>query len=191
MFVIIIIAALPLCFLVHIFTYQNKPPQGFLFSNTWNFLGFLMCIAWIYTLAKELVTCLSTMGDIFHISPSFLGLTVLAWGNSIGDFFSNTAIARKGFGEMAIAGCYGGPVFNILVGLGIPFAYVCVKAYPAPLPVALDRAALLSLGFLYWTLLSTIALACFQDFQIDNFFGFYLLFVYVVYNACQLILVAM
>jgi len=34
MFVIIIIATLPLCFLVYIFTYQNKPPQGFFFSNT-------------------------------------------------------------------------------------------------------------------------------------------------------------
>eukprot|EP01035_Chromulina_nebulosa_P016813 gene16813-22297_t len=45
------------------------------------------------------------------------GLTVLAWGNSIGDYVANTAVARRGMGEMAIAGCYGSPIFDIFVGL--------------------------------------------------------------------------
>ena len=48
-----------------------------------------------------------------------LGLTVLSWGNSIGDAFASIAISRKGFGEMAITGCIAGPVFNLLLGLGL------------------------------------------------------------------------
>ena len=45
-----------------------------------------------------------------------LGLTVLAWGNSIGDFSTNMAMARKGLANMALTACYAGPVFNLLVG---------------------------------------------------------------------------
>lgn len=46
-----------------------------------------------------------------------LGLTVLAWGNSIGDFSTNMAMTRKGLANMALTACYAGPVFNLLVRL--------------------------------------------------------------------------
>ena len=46
-----------------------------------------------------------------------LGLTVLAWGNSIGDFSTNMAMAKKGLANMALTACYAGPVFNLLVRL--------------------------------------------------------------------------
>ena len=44
-----------------------------------------------------------------------------------GDFFANLSLARRGLSEMAIAGCYGAPVFNILFGLGVSFIYMCSK----------------------------------------------------------------
>lgn len=44
-----------------------------------------------------------------------LGLTVLAWGNSVGDMSTNLAMARKGLANMAMTACYAGPVFNLLV----------------------------------------------------------------------------
>lgn len=50
---------------------------------------------------------------------SLFGLTVLAWGNSLGDMVADSAMAKKGFGEMAITGTMAGPVFNINIGLGI------------------------------------------------------------------------
>jgi sodium/potassium/calcium exchanger 6 len=33
---------------------------------------------------------------MFGISDAILGLTVLAWGNSIGDFVSNMTVAKQG-----------------------------------------------------------------------------------------------
>lgn len=48
-----------------------------------------------------------------------MALTVLAWGNSVGDFIANTSIAKKGFAEMALTGCFAAPLFNNVLGLGI------------------------------------------------------------------------
>jgi solute carrier family 24 (sodium/potassium/calcium exchanger), member 6 len=43
---------------------------------------------------------------------------VLAWGNSSGDLVTNLAVSRAGYPNMALAGCFGGPLFNLLIGLG-------------------------------------------------------------------------
>ena len=47
-----------------------------------------------------------------------MGITILAWGNSMGDLSANMTMARKGLANMAITACFAGPVFNILIGLG-------------------------------------------------------------------------
>lgn len=47
-----------------------------------------------------------------NCSNSFLGCTLLAWGNGIGDLISNAALALHGYQKMAFAACYGGPFFS-------------------------------------------------------------------------------
>lgn len=180
-----IIFATPISIMIYLLTHFNKPPKNLIINNLWNICGFTMSIVWIYTLAKELIICLSSMGEAFHISPAFLGLTVLAWGNSCGDFFSNTAIARQGIGEMALAGCYGGPVFNILIGLGLSFTYACWKTYPNTFPLHLNISSIVSLVFLYISLISTLILVVLWKFRIERFMGYYLIGLYVVYTLCQ------
>lgn len=59
------------------------------------------------------------MGILMGISNAILGLTVLAWGNSIGDFVSNLTVAKQGFPRMAVGAAYGGPALNILIGIGL------------------------------------------------------------------------
>ena len=53
------------------------------------------------------------------LREDFLGLTLLAWGNSLGDFFANQALAKKGYGVTAITGCFAGQYFNFTIGFGI------------------------------------------------------------------------
>lgn len=149
-----------------------------------------MCIFWIYMLAGELISCLSSLGDILNLPPAFLGLTVLAWGNSVGDLFTNIAVARQGLGEMAMAGCYGGPIFNILVGLGVSLVFAASKSYPKPFSFELDTSSILSLAFLCLSLSSTMAIVSFRSFKIDRLFGIYLVTLYILYSLCQATLVA-
>lgn len=106
-------------FAIRFLTYRSKAPsEGILIGILLGF-SFFMSVFWIWLFANILIDMLKILGLLTGLPTTFLGLTVLAWGNSIGDFMANTSIARKGFVEMAFTGCFASPLFNILLGLGI------------------------------------------------------------------------
>lgn len=47
-------------------------------------LGFIVSALWINTVASEVVSVLHLLGIVLRLSNTVLGLTLLAWGNSIG-----------------------------------------------------------------------------------------------------------
>ncbi|KAL3244898.1 hypothetical protein MRX96_018487 [Rhipicephalus microplus] len=98
-------------------SYDHPPRYHWVFG----YVGFLVAVAWIYLLANEVLSLLKTFGIVVGLSDAFLGMTVLAWGNSIGDYISNLSVARQGYPRMAISACYGGPLLNLLLGFGIPY----------------------------------------------------------------------
>lgn len=55
----------------------------------------------------------------FSLALAILGLTVLAVGNSVGDWVADTAVARAGKPAMGVASCFGSPLLNDVLGLGI------------------------------------------------------------------------
>ncbi|CAK9014242.1 unnamed protein product [Durusdinium trenchii] len=80
-----------------------------------------MCsaVSWFNFLANECVAVLEAFGLNLGISSSVLGITVLAWGNSVGDLVADTALVRQRRSKMAVAGIYGSPLLSDLLGLGI------------------------------------------------------------------------
>ena len=75
----------------------------------------------VYIIANELVSLLKAFGVMFGLSDAILGLTVLAWGNSIGDMIADTSMAKRGAPRVGYSACFGGPLFNLLIGIGLPF----------------------------------------------------------------------
>mmetsp|Transcript_14621 Transcript_14621/g.31786 ORF Transcript_14621/g.31786 Transcript_14621/m.31786 type:complete len:933 (+) Transcript_14621:33-2831(+) len=83
--------------------------------------GFVVAATWIDWIADKLVALLGFLGVVLRVPNYIMGLTVLAWGNSMADLSANVTMARKGLANMAITACFAGPLFNILVGLGAGF----------------------------------------------------------------------
>ncbi|KAH8159433.1 hypothetical protein CIB48_g8819 [Xylaria polymorpha] len=92
------------------------------------FLGFIIAIAWISTVAGEVVGILKAFGVILDISEAILGLTIFAVGNSVGDLVADITVARLGYPVMALSACFGGPLLNILLGIGLGGAYQTINA---------------------------------------------------------------
>lgn len=95
-------------------------------------------------IADKAVAVIEDIGTATGIPSSILGLTFLTFGNSSGDLVTNLAVARAGYPGMAIAGSYGGPLFNLLLGIGLPMFWNCVSIYPEPSVFSLDAATIVT-----------------------------------------------
>lgn len=91
------------------------------------FLGFFVAIAWISSIAGEVVGVLKAIGVILNMSDAILGLTIFAVGNSLGDLVADVTIARLGYPMMALSACFGGPMLNILLGIGLGGMYMTIR----------------------------------------------------------------
>lgn len=110
--------------LLLIFTVHDKRPKyRFLFC----FAGFIVAISWISTIANEVVGVLKAFGVILGISDAILGLTIFAVGNSLGDLVADVTVARLGYPVMALSACFGGPMLNILMGIGVSGLYMTIQ----------------------------------------------------------------
>ncbi|XP_042276759.1 mitochondrial sodium/calcium exchanger protein isoform X3 [Thunnus maccoyii] len=97
-------------------TTNDCPPR---YHPLFALLGFVVSAVLISAAASEVVSLLHMLGVVLSLSSTVLGLTLLAWGNSIGDCFSDITIARQGYPRMAISACFGGIIFNMLLGVGL------------------------------------------------------------------------
>lgn len=169
-------------------TNVSSPPRKCLFP--WLAGGFVMSVTWSYISAQELVGLLVSLGYICGVSPSILGLTVLAWGNSLGDLVTNLTMALNGGSEgaqIAISGCYAGPIFNIVVGLGLSLVSTTWSEYPFSVviprdPYLWETLALLAVG-LVWALVVLIR----RDMKLDALLGVGLLVIYFISLFLRLI----
>merc|ERR1719326_565546 len=74
-----------------------------------------------------MVWMLTEFGKMYGIPDSIMGLTLLAAGTSIPDCLSSVAVARRGHGDMAVSSSIGSNIFDILIGLPVPwFLYTAI-----------------------------------------------------------------
>jgi K+-dependent Na+/Ca+ exchanger-like protein len=83
--------------------------------------AFLVSILVIVGLSKLLVDMALVFSAAVGLPPVVVALTLLAGGTSAPDLIASVVVARQGRGSMAVANAIGSNIFDILVGLGIPW----------------------------------------------------------------------
>ena len=61
------------------------------------------------------------LGEILNIPEPVMGLTLLAAGTSVPDMLSSVAVAKRGFGDMAVSSSIGSNIFDLNFGLALPW----------------------------------------------------------------------
>jgi len=143
---------------------------------------FFASILWIGVLSYFMVTWASKLGCIWNIHPAIMGVTVLAAGTSVPDAIGSLLVARDGQGDMAVSNAIGSNVFDILLGLGLPWLLSgLIFAEQRGVPVDAEQLLPLSL-ILVGTLAAVYGVTALSGFKLTKcvgltFFSFYFLFV--------------
>merc|ERR1711935_69351 len=86
-----------------------------------------MAIAWVGVYSFFMVNWTEIIGATIGIPSVVMGLTFLAAGTSVPDLLSSVIVARRGQGDMAVSSSVGSNIFDITVGLPLPwFIYTLV-----------------------------------------------------------------
>lgn len=96
---------------------------------------FGMSIFWIGVLSFIMVDFAARAGCVIGVPGLLMGQVVIAAGTSVPDALSSILVAKNGQGDMAVANVLGSNIFNIFLGLGLPWL---LKSLIDGKPVELD-----------------------------------------------------
>jgi len=96
--------------------------------SKWCYLSFILSIVWIGAFSYGMVEAANILGATAGIPDVIMGLTFIAAGTSIPDLLSSVIVARRGYGDMAVSSSIGSNIFDITVGLPLP--WLLYQAWP-------------------------------------------------------------
>jgi Ca2+/Na+ antiporter len=125
-------------------------PYVFLFAitmPTWSqtlkpyitYIVFFMSLVWLGFLSYYMVLWIEIIGATIGIPTVLMGLTFVAIGVSVPDTLSAVIVARQGQADKSVSSSIGSNVFDISVGLALPWLFYWIYYQK---PVAVDASSL-------------------------------------------------
>nr|NP_723482.1 Nckx30C, isoform A [Drosophila melanogaster]NP_723483.1 Nckx30C, isoform B [Drosophila melanogaster]AAF52801.1 Nckx30C, isoform A [Drosophila melanogaster]AAN10706.1 Nckx30C, isoform B [Drosophila melanogaster] len=159
---------------------DTRTPRGKRFFP----VTFIGSIVWIAAFSYLMVWWANVAGDTARIPPEVMGLTFLAAGTSIPDLITSVIVARKGFGDMAVSSSVGSNIFDVTVGLPIPWLLYGI-IYGAPVEVN-SVGMVCSITILFMMLVFVVmSIACFR-WRMNKGLGFTMFLLYFAFVAVSL-----
>ncbi|XP_072034066.1 sodium/potassium/calcium exchanger 4-like isoform X4 [Amphiura filiformis] len=156
--------------------------------------SFGLSVLWIAALSFAMVTLVIRAGCLLKVDHYVMGLVIVAIGTSVPDALSSILVARDGYGDMAVSNALGSNVFDIDLGLGLPYAISIAIRGGAPM-MLLNEAEMAMLesgemvitphakfGFiLLLILIFTLIIFCAVRFRLNKVVGVTFVSMYVLF----------
>ncbi|XP_067619867.1 mitochondrial sodium/calcium exchanger protein-like [Eurosta solidaginis] len=173
------ILTLPIAILIFKASSTNRLPHYHQYFSILTVAGSIFVVR---VCCAEVLNIITILSFFTGLSSSFFGATLLAWINSIGDLISNQYLARQGFQNMALAACFGGPLFNSLLAVGSTLLYTSLTT---------DNFLIEGFGegiigenctiFLIISLVGILLGALSTDFYLRPSYGIFIILMYVLF----------
>ncbi|XP_075893846.1 sodium/potassium/calcium exchanger 4 isoform X3 [Nelusetta ayraudi] len=151
-------------------------------------LSFLLSTLWIAIFSYFMVWMVTIIGFTLGIPDVIMGITFLAAGTSVPDCIASLIVARQGLGDMAVSNTIGSNVFDILVGLGVPWALqtMCVS-YGSEVMIN-SRGLLYSVVLLLGSVALTVLGIHLNKWRLDLKLGIYVLVLYAIFLCISIMI---
>jgi len=115
----------PLCAMMYSTMPDVRTPK---WQRNWKMavLEFLLSLGWIGFFSLWLYECLVVVSNTLRIPVAVSAVTLLAGGTSVPDLLSSYVVARNGQGDMAVSSSIGSNIFDVTVGLPLPWLLYCI-----------------------------------------------------------------
>jgi K+-dependent Na+/Ca+ exchanger-like protein len=148
------------------------------------YLVFASSILLIAALSYVLVEVAVQTAHLLNIPEAIIALTVLAVGTSIPDLFSSIIVAKQGRGDMAVSNAVGSNIFDILVGLGLPFLIVMLLSGEV---IEAGGSLISSVLILFGSVVFLIALVVIPRWKVGKLTGILLIGAYILYVIFEIL----
>ncbi|GAB0187827.1 sodium/potassium/calcium exchanger 3 [Grus japonensis] len=157
----------PLSFVLY-FTVPNcnKPHL-----EKWFMVTFASSTLWIAAFSYMMVWMVTIIGYTLGIPDVIMGITFLAAGTSVPDCMASLIVARQGMGDMAVSNSIGSNVFDILIGLGLPWALQTLAVNYGSYIRLNSRGLIYSVGLLLASVFVTVFGVHMNKWKLDKKLG--------------------
>uniref|UniRef100_A0A8C9SDI3 Solute carrier family 24 member 4a n=1 Tax=Scleropages formosus TaxID=113540 RepID=A0A8C9SDI3_SCLFO len=144
-------------------------------------LSFFLSTLWIAIFSYYMVWMVTIIGYTLGIPDVIMGITFLAAGTSVPDCIASLIVARQGLGDMAVSNTIGSNVFDILVGLGVPWAIQTIAvSYGSEVQIN-SRGLVYSVVLLLGSVALTVLGIHLNKWKLDLKLGVYVLVMYAIF----------
>ncbi|KAM6119261.1 sodium/potassium/calcium exchanger 1 [Pterocles gutturalis] len=150
-------------------------------------LTFFGSIIWIAVFSYLMVWWAHQVGETIGISEEIMGLTILAAGTSIPDLITSVIVARKGLGDMAVSSSVGSNIFDITVGLPVPWFLFSVFNGLSPVAVS-SNGLFCAIVLLFLMLLFVIISIAVCKWKMNKLLGLTMFALYFVFLIISVLL---
>uniref|UniRef100_A0A673YR71 Solute carrier family 24 member 4a n=1 Tax=Salmo trutta TaxID=8032 RepID=A0A673YR71_SALTR len=144
-------------------------------------LSFFLSTVWIAVFSYFMVWMVTIIGYTLGIPDVIMGITFLAAGTSVPDCIASLIVARQGLGDMAVSNTIGSNVFDILVGLGLPWAIQTMAVDYGSEVMINSRGLVYSVVLLLGSVFLTVLGIHVNHWKLDLKLGVYVLVMYVIF----------
>ncbi|KAJ8291201.1 hypothetical protein GJAV_G00022550 [Gymnothorax javanicus] len=144
-------------------------------------LSFFLSTLWIAIFSYLMVWMVTVIGYTLGIPDVIMGITFLAAGTSVPDCIASLIVARQGLGDMAVSNTIGSNVFDILVGLGVPWAIQTVAVDFGSEVRINSKGLVYSVVLLLGSVAFTVLGIHLNRWKLDLKLGVYVLIMYAIF----------
>lgn len=156
-------------------------------GDTLYIVSFFMSIIWISVFSWLMVWWATRIGETWNIDSALMGLTFLAAGTSVPDLLTSVIVAKAGKGDMAVSSSIGSNLFDVTVGLPLPWILWSFANSLQAMSVS-SEGLICNIGMLLLMLIVLVGTIVACGWKMNRSMGFAMLILYVAFVAVSLLL---